>query len=58
MSIIYRRNQNQMFYLHSSLDAAYHVSVGIYKLFNLASMPKNDYVNAILFYVHLNQWNE
>ena len=47
-----------MFYLHSSLDAAYHVSMGIYKLLSLASMPQNDiFVNAEMLYV-LNQWNE
>ena len=34
-------------------------SGGIYKLFSLASMPKKWlYINAIVFYVHLNQWNE
>ena len=43
MSIIYRWNQHQMFYLQSSLDVAYHISMRIYKLFNLASLPKNDF---------------
>ena len=43
MSIIYRWNQYQMFYLQSSLDVAYHISMRIYKLFNLASLPKNDF---------------
>ena len=37
MSVIYRWNQHQMFYLQSSLDVAYHISMRIYKLFNLAS---------------------
>ena len=43
MSIIYRWNQHQMFYLQSSLDVAYHISMRIYKLFNLAPLPKNDF---------------
>ena len=43
MSIIYRWNQYQMFCLQSSLDVAYHISMRIYKLFNLASLPKNDF---------------
>ena len=43
MSIIYHWNQNQMFCHHSNLDIAYHVSMGIYKLLNLTSMPQNDY---------------
>ena len=43
MSIIYRWNQHQMFYLQISLDVAYHISMRIYKLFNLASLPKNDF---------------
>ena len=43
MSIIYHWNQYEMFYLQSSLDVAYHISMRIYKLFNLASLPKNDF---------------
>ena len=40
----------------SSLDVAYYVSVGIYKQFIFAFLPKHDSnVNAELFYVHLNQ---
>ena len=38
-----------MFYLHSSLDVAYRISMGIYKLFNLASLPKND-LTLVLYY--------
>ena len=40
-----------MFYLQSSLDVAYHISMRIYKLFNLASLPKNDFT-LVLYYVH------
>ena len=43
LSIIYHWNQYEMFYLQSSLDVAYHISMRIYKLFNLASLPKNDF---------------
>ena len=58
MSIIYRWNQHQMFYLQSSLDVAYHISVRIYKLFNLASLPKNDFTLVLYCSMSiLNQWN-
>ena len=43
MSIIYRWNPYQMFYLQSSLGVAYHISMRIYKLFNLAPLPKNGF---------------
>ena len=58
MSIIYRWNQHQMFYLQSSLDVAYHISMRIYKLFNLASLPKNDFTLVLYCSMSiLNQWN-
>ena len=58
MSIIYRWNQYQMFYLQSSLDVAYHISMRIYKLFNLASLPKNDFTLVLYCSMSiLNQWN-
>ena len=58
MSIKYRWNQHQMFYLQSSLDVAYHISMRIYKLFNLASLPKNDFTLVLYCSMSiLNQWN-
>ena len=53
---------NVLSIVHSSLDVACYVSMGMHlqyklSLFNLASMTKNDY-KAELFYVHLNQRNE
>ena len=58
MSIIYRWNQHQMFYLQSSLDVAYHISMRIYKLFNLASLPKNDFILVLYCSMSiLNRWN-
>ena len=42
-----------MFYLQSSLDVAYHISMRIYKLFNLSLFAQKWlYVSAILFFVH------
>ena len=47
-----------MFYLQSSLDVAYHISMRIYKLFNLASLPKNDFTLVLYCSMSiLNQWN-
>ena len=40
MSIMYRWSRNQMFYLHSNLDVAYHVSAGINKQFMFACLTK------------------
>ena len=54
MNIIYRLNQHQMFYLHSSLDVAYHISMDIYKLFNLASLSKNGF--AFVLYCSMSIW--
>ena len=58
MSIIYHWNQYEMFYLQSSLDVAYQISMRIYKLFNLASLPKNDFTLVLYCSMSiLNQWN-
>ena len=58
MSIIYHWNQYEMFYLQSSLDVAYHISMRIYKLFNLAPLPKNDFTLVLYCSMSiLNQWN-
>ena len=40
LSVIYRWNRNEVFYLLSSSDVAYLDYVGIYKAFNFAASPK------------------
>ena len=40
ISVIYRWNRNEVFYLLSSSDDAYLDCVGIYKAFNFAASPK------------------
>ena len=40
LSLIYRWNRNEVFYLLSSSDVAYLDYVGFYKAFNFAASPK------------------